>query len=62
MVLRDGHAPFDLADLRAFLAGRLGRHEIPAALEIRAELPKSPVGKLLRSVLEQEIAMQTGKT
>ena len=62
VVLRDGHAPFDLGDLRAFLAGRLGRHEIPAALEIRAELPKSPVGKLLRSVLEQEIAMQTGKT
>jgi len=59
--LRAGAAAFDLAALREFLADKLGRHEIPAALEIRDELPRSPVGKLLRSALEQEIAVAQGK-
>ncbi len=61
IALREGAAEFDLAELRAFLADKLGRHEIPTALEFRAQLPRSQVGKLLRSALEQEIAMQAGK-
>ncbi len=46
--LRDGAAPFTLEELRGFLADKLGRHELPAALEFRDALPKTPVGKLWR--------------
>ena len=31
--LRDGAKPFTLDELRAFLTGKLGKHELPAALE-----------------------------
>ena len=61
VTLREGAAPFDIEALKAFLADKLGRHEIPTALEFRAALPRSPVGKLLRTALEQEIAQQTRK-
>src|SRR3954467_9504266 len=46
--LRAGANAFTLDDLKAFLAGKLGRHEIPAALEFVDELPRTPVGKLSR--------------
>ncbi len=52
--LRAGAEAPSLDELRAFLADRLGRHEMPAALEVRADLPKSPVGKLLANVLAEE--------
>ncbi len=52
--LRDGAAPLDLDQLRAFLADKVGRHEMPKALELRDSLPKSPVGKLLATQLEDE--------
>jgi long-chain acyl-CoA synthetase len=54
--LRDGAAPFDLDGLRGFLADRLGKHELPAELEIRPELPKTPVGKLSKKELVEEEA------
>ena len=54
VTLKEGAKPFNLDDLCAFLADRLGRHEMPAALEIRAELPRSPAGKLLAKVLIDE--------
>jgi long-chain acyl-CoA synthetase len=54
IVLRTGAGPLTLAELQAFLADRLGRHEIPTALEIRESLPKSPAGKLLAKVLIDE--------
>ena len=44
--LKAGAAPFDLEALKAFLADRLGRHEMPAGLEFREALPRTPVGKL----------------
>jgi long-chain acyl-CoA synthetase len=34
--------------LRGFLADRIGRHELPTALEIRPSLPKTAVGKMSR--------------
>ena len=46
-----GAAPFTLEELRGFLADKLGRHELPAALEFRDALPKTPVGKLWRKGL-----------
>jgi long-chain acyl-CoA synthetase len=49
--LRAGAAPFTLDELKAFLAGKLGRHEIPAALEFVDELPRTSVGKLSRHEL-----------
>jgi long-chain acyl-CoA synthetase len=54
--LRDGAAPFSLDELRAFLAGKLGKHELPAALEFVAELPRTPVGKLSRHELRKQQA------
>jgi long-chain acyl-CoA synthetase len=49
--LRAGAAPFPLEELKAFLAGKLGKHEIPAALEFVDELPRTTVGKLSRHEL-----------
>jgi long-chain acyl-CoA synthetase len=51
--LRDGAVPFTLDELRAHLTGKLGKHELPAALEFVAELPRTPVGKLSRHELRQ---------
>ena len=52
--LRDGAAPFSLDELRAFLTGKLGKHELPAALEFVTELPRTPVGKLSRHELRKQ--------
>ncbi len=52
--LRTGSAAFSLDELKAFLAGKLGKHEIPAALEFVDELPRTPVGKLSRHELRKQ--------
>src|SRR6202041_3075913 len=52
--LRTGAAPFTLDDLKAFLAGKLGKHEIPAALDFVDELPRTSVGKLSRHELRNQ--------
>src|SRR6202030_2164094 len=49
--LRAGANPFTLDDLKTFLAGKLGKHEIPAALDFVDELPRTSVGKLSRHEL-----------
>ncbi len=54
--LKPDRPPITLESLRAFLADRVGRHEMPAALELRHSLPRSPVGKLLAKVLIDEEA------
>lgn len=56
--LKAGAAPFTLEELTAFLAERLGRHEMPRALEFRAALPRSAVGKLLPRALMDEISQK----
>ena len=43
--------PFTLDELRAFLTGKLGKHELPAAVDFVDELPRTPVGKLSRHEL-----------
>jgi long-chain acyl-CoA synthetase len=53
ITLRPGAQPFSLDDLRAFLAGKLGKHELPAAVEFVKELPRTPVGKLSRHELRK---------
>jgi long-chain acyl-CoA synthetase len=52
--LRDAATPFTLDELRAFLTGKLGKHELPAALEFVDELPRTSVGKLSRHELRQQ--------
>ncbi|MFG1478045.1 AMP-binding protein [Xanthobacter sp. V4C-4] len=56
--LKAGAAPFSLDELTRFLADRLGRHEMPRAVEFRDALPRSPVGKLLPKVLMAEVAAE----
>ena len=45
---------FTLEELRAFLADKLGKHELPAQLEFRDALPKTAVGKLSKKELIAE--------
>src|SRR5438874_8594328 len=52
--LRADAKPFTLDELKAFLIGKLGKHEIPAALDFVMELPRTPVGKLSRHELRQQ--------
>ena len=41
----------DVAELREFLSQRLNKIEEPDRIEIRASLPKTPVGKLSKKDL-----------
>jgi long-chain acyl-CoA synthetase len=60
--LKDGARPFTLEELRQFLGDKLGRHELPAELELRAELPKTPVGKLSKKeLIVEETAKREAK-
>lgn len=56
VTLKKGAEAFDLEALQDFLKDRLGKHEMVQALEIRAELPKTPVGKLSKKELYAEDA------
>jgi long-chain acyl-CoA synthetase len=49
--LKTGAVPFTLDELRGFLAGKLGKHELPAALDFVEDLPRTAVGKLSRHEL-----------
>ena len=55
IALRPGREPFTIDQLRAFLSGRLGPHELPAQLEFREALPRTPVGKLSKLDLKTEL-------
>jgi long-chain acyl-CoA synthetase len=52
--------PLTLEALREFLKDRVGKHELPALLEVRDALPKSAVGKLLASKLVDEERARAG--
>ncbi|WP_436638645.1 dicarboxylate--CoA ligase PimA [Microbaculum sp. FT89] len=54
VALREGADDLDLDALRQFLADKVGKHEMPQYLEIRDALPRSPVGKLLKTALRDE--------
>jgi long-chain acyl-CoA synthetase len=54
VTLKPGAAEFTLDELRDFLADKLGRHELPAQLEFRDKLPRTPVGKLSKVELKAE--------
>jgi long-chain acyl-CoA synthetase len=52
--LKAGASEFDITALREFLADKLGKHELPKAVDFREELPKTPVGKLSKKELVEE--------
>ena len=52
--LRGGAEPFGLDALQAFLGDKLGRHEMPQAVEFRPALPRTAVGKLSKIELRDE--------
>jgi long-chain acyl-CoA synthetase len=56
--LRSGAMPFTLDQLKAFLTGKLGKHEIPAALDFVDDLPRTSVGKLSRHELRNQLPAQ----
>jgi long-chain acyl-CoA synthetase len=52
--LKASAKPFSIEELRSFLTGKLGKHELPAEVEFVDELPRTPVGKLSRHELRQQ--------
>ncbi len=59
--LHDGAPELTLEALRAFLKGKIGPHELPGALELRAALPRTPVGKLSKLELKREVAAKAAQ-
>ena len=56
VALKAGAEPITLEAMKAFLADKIGKHEMIGALELRAALPKTPVGKLSKKTLVDEEA------
>lgn len=54
IALKAGATAPTLDALKEFLRDKLGKHEMVQHLEIRAELPKTPVGKLSKKALYDE--------
>jgi long-chain acyl-CoA synthetase len=54
IVLKKGAPELTLAQLKEFLKDRIGKHEMVQAMDVRAELPKTPVGKLSKKELYAE--------
>jgi long-chain acyl-CoA synthetase len=54
IALKPGYPPFAIDELRAFLADKLAKYEMPTEMEIRASLPRTPVGKLSKKELVAE--------
>jgi long-chain acyl-CoA synthetase len=52
--LKNGAPALTLDELKAFLDKRIGRHEMVQVMELRAELPKTAVGKLSKKELVDE--------
>jgi long-chain acyl-CoA synthetase len=59
VVLKPGHR-LDFNELKAFLGDKLGRHEMPAEMEVRESLPKTPIGKLSKKELIAEERAKRG--
>ena len=54
VVLRKGEVVTE-AELRGFCKGRLAPYKIPSRIEMRSDLPKTLVGKVLRRALREEV-------
>jgi long-chain acyl-CoA synthetase len=60
VTLKKDASGFTLEQLQEFLKSRLGKHEMVQALELRRELPKTPVGKLSKKELYAEEEQKRG--
>jgi len=54
VTIKRGAALLSLETLREFLADKIGRHEMPVALELRDTLPRTSIGKLSKKELVEE--------
>ena len=54
IVLKPGQHAFSFEELKIFLADKLAKYEMPSTMEIRASLPRTPVGKLSKKELVAE--------
>jgi long-chain acyl-CoA synthetase len=61
ITLKDGAPAMTLGELKDFLKDRLGKHEMIDEMEIRAELPRTMVGKLSKKELYEEEARKRGE-
>jgi fatty-acyl-CoA synthase len=52
--------PLDLAEMTAFLKRELGSVKAPKEIHVFEDLPRSPVGKVLKSAIRDEIARRRG--
>jgi len=52
--LKVGASVISYDELKVFLKDRIGRHEMPVALEIRERLPRTSVGKLSRLEMQKQ--------
>jgi len=59
--LKPGAVAMSFDEMKGFLKDKLGKHEMIAALEIRADLPRTPVGKLSKKELYDEEAKKRAK-
>ena len=57
--LKQGTATLTLDELQKFLKDKLGKHEMVQALEIRDELPRTPVGKISKKDLYDQEERKT---
>jgi len=63
IALKKGAREFSLADLKEFLKDKLGKHEMVGVVEFREALPKTAVGKILKTALyEDEAKRRAGET
>ncbi|HZZ59891.1 MAG TPA: long-chain fatty acid--CoA ligase [Roseiarcus sp.] len=58
--LKAGAPPLTLDEMKAFLRNRLGKHEMIGELEIRDQLPKTPVGKISKKDLRESERTRAG--
>jgi long-chain acyl-CoA synthetase len=56
IALRGGAERFTIEELKAYLKDKLGKHEMVQEIEFRDTLPKTPVGKILKTALYEEEA------
>lgn len=58
VALKSGAEPFTIDELKEFLKDKLGKHEMVQVIEFRDALPKTPVGKILKTTLYEEEAQK----
>ena len=62
-VVPRGESPIQLEDIASFMKEKgIAAYKIPERLEIAKEIPRNPVGKILKKVLREDINNKFGKT